>query len=269
MAKVNLPSGFSMNVETHSGLAPIDTVFMHGNLASNTWWHPALEVWEKDANPKNEGRLIFAEWRGCGKSDGPKSQADLHPLALADDYILLLRELGVKKACVVAHSTGGLIAMYAMIKAPELFDRAVFLDPVGPEGVKFEKPMYDAFTQMSKDREFCKTIMASTIHNNDASSPLFEQIVDDAFNISKELWHGVPNVLSNLSIVEDLQRLTQPVLILHGELDPILPKEVSAKLATQLPNARYLELKGQGHSTNVENPALFVQTVNEFLFHRP
>lgn len=269
MALVTLSNGFQMNVDVHAGLAPMDTVFMHGNLASNTWWEPSLGVWKNQAKPSYEGRLVFAEWRGCGKSAAPQAESDLHPSVLADDYIALLKELGVKKACIVAHSTGGLIAMYAMLKEPTLFDRAVFLDPVGPGGVQFEQPMYDAFTQMSQNKEFCAMIMGSTIHGNDASSPLFARIVEDTFNIARHVWHGVPNMLSTVNITKEVTRIQHPILILHGEHDPILPKEGSLELAKILPNARYVELKDQGHSTNVENPALFVSSVNEFLFHRP
>lgn len=267
MATVRLPNGFAMNLATHTGVVPQDTVFMHGNLASNTWWMPALEIWKKQASSTDKGRLLFAEWRGCGQSAGPENEKELHPSSLADDYIALLKHEGVKKACIVAHSTGGLIALYAMIKAPELFERAVLLDPVGPLGAKFEQPMYDAFTQMSQDRDFCATIMGSTIQGNDPTSAFFQRIVDDAFHISKVIWHGIPNMLSNIDITADLGKIRQPVLILHGEHDPILPKEVSADLAAKLPNAKYIELKGQGHSTNVENPSLFVAMVDNFLFN--
>lgn len=269
MAKIKLNNGFGMNFDVHEGMVPMDTVFMHGNLASNNWWQPALEIWKKNRKGSYEGRLLFGEWRGCGQSDAPRSESELHPAAMADDYIMALSQLGVKKACIVAHSTGGLIALYALLKAPTLFDRVVFLDPVSASGVKFEAPMYDAFTQMSKDRAFCEAVMGGTIHGNDPSNSLFQKLVDDAHHVAPLIWHGVPNVLSTIDISKEISRIDQPVLVLHGELDPILPKEGSIAMAEQLGNGRYLELKGQGHSTNVENPALFVQTVNDFLFNRP
>jgi 3-oxoadipate enol-lactonase len=267
MAKIQLDS-FGMNVDVHSALVPMDTVFMHGNLASNAWWRPALEIWKQQAKPGAEGRLIMGEWRGCGKSDAPQTEADLHPSVLADDYIKALRQMGIKKACIVGHSTGGLIALYAMMKAPDLFDRAFLLDPVAATGVQFEKPMFDAFTQMSQDRNFCATIMGATIHGNDPANPLFETLVDDAYNIAKINWHGVPKALYNVNILNELGTIEHPVLVAHGEFDTLLPKEKSVEMAERLANGRFVELTGHGHSTNVENPQLFVQTVNEFLFNR-
>ncbi len=33
-----------MHYEVYEGLVSRDTITFHGNLASNTWWHPAVEV---------------------------------------------------------------------------------------------------------------------------------------------------------------------------------------------------------------------------------
>jgi hypothetical protein len=71
MAMIEL-DGFAMNVDIHEGLVASDTVFIHGNLASNIWWQPALEVWQKQAKSAKhqtlKGRLIFVEWRGTQRA---------------------------------------------------------------------------------------------------------------------------------------------------------------------------------------------------------
>lgn len=267
MAKIELQN-HSMNVDVTNAVLPLDTIFLHGNLASNTWWEPSLALWKQAAKPGLEGRAIMAEWRGCGKSDAPKKEEELHPSALADDYIALCAKLGIKKACLVGHSTGGIIALYAMLKAPQLFDRAVLLDSVGATGIQFGPEMYAAFTQMSQDRAVCEAVMNGTIQGNDMKSPLFQRIVDDTHATAKINWHGVPKMLHVTNISADLEKIQQKVLVLHGELDPIIPVESSRILAAGLPNAKLEILPKQGHSTNVENPALFVAKVNEFLFDR-
>ncbi|CAN5594461.1 alpha/beta hydrolase [soil metagenome] len=267
MARVELKN-FGMNVDVTPGVLPLDTIFLHGNLASNIWWEPALAEWKQNAKPGLEGRFIAAEWRGYGKSDAPKTEEELHPSVLADDYIALCEKMGIKKACLVGHSTGGIIALYAMLKAPQLFDRAVLLDSVGATGVQFGPEMYAAFTQMSESRAVTEMVMNGTILGNDIKSPLFQKIVDDTFGAAKINWHGVPKMLHVTNISRDLDKIQQKVLVLHGELDPIIPVESSRVLAAGLPNAKFEILPGQGHSTNVENPKLFVSKVNSFLFDR-
>jgi 3-oxoadipate enol-lactonase len=268
MALVDL-MGHKMNAEVISSCLPMDTIFLHGNLASNTWWEPAMALWKSQAKPGLEGRAVLAEWRGCGKSDAPRSEEQLHPAALAEDYIQLCQKLGIKKACLVGHSTGGIIALYAMLKAPELFDRAVLLDSVGITGVQFGPEMYSAFTQMSQDRSVCEAVMNGTIHQNDKTSSLFHRIVDDAFGIAKINWHGVPRMLHVTNLTSEVGKISNPVLVLHGQHDPIIPLETAKVLAASLPNARLEVLENNGHSANVESPELFVSKVNSFLFHRP
>lgn len=267
MSRVELLN-FGMNVDLTNAILPMDTIFLHGNLASNTWWEPSLEIWKKNAKPGMEGRFIAAEWRGFGKSDAPKTEQELAPSALADDYIALCAKLGIKKACLVAHSTGGIIALYAMLKAPKLFDRAVLLDSVGATGVQFGPEMYAAFTQMSQDRAVTEMVMNGTIQGNNIKSPFFQRIVDDTFGAAKINWHGVPKMLHVTNISADLAKIQQEILVLHGENDPIIPVESSRILAAGLPHAKLEILANQGHSTNVENPSLFVSKVNAFLFDR-
>ena len=265
MAKMKL-FGFEMNYEIHEGVLPMDTVFLHGNLASNAWWQPALEIWKSQAKPGLEGRAIFAEWRGCGDSAAPASPDELSIELMAEDYNNLLEQLGVNRACLVGHSTGGLIGLLALMKRPSLYHRAFLLDSVAADGFQFTQAARDAFVGMSKDRDLCAMILGSTIHNNDATSTLFQALVDDAFRISKHNWLGVPDALGQIDVTARLQDVKTPVCVAHGEHDLLLPKEKSIAMAAGLPNGKFLEIKGQGHCANVENPKHFVSIVNEFLY---
>ncbi|MBI4404531.1 MAG: alpha/beta hydrolase [Deltaproteobacteria bacterium] len=249
------------------GDCPLDgaVLFIHGNLASNHWWHPLISEWQKLVPDKKGGKAILAEWRGNGKSSAPQKLSELHPKRLALDYIHLVQALGFKKVHVVGHSTGGSIALYAALEAPQLFDKIVLLDSVGSRGIAFDKSMYDAFTQMSKDRNFCASIIAMTIKGVDTQSPLFQQLVDDAFHIAPINWHAVPDTLKKIDISNRLRDISHPVLVLHGEDDSILPLADSKELAEHLPNGQFMLLNGHGHSTNIENPAKLAKIINDFL----
>jgi pimeloyl-ACP methyl ester carboxylesterase len=246
---------------------PKDTIFLHGNLASNTWWKPAVAVWQARAKDSSQkGRLILAEWRGCGKSTGPNEEKELAPDNLAADYNALLDHLQIRKASLVGHSTGGLIGLIAMHQRPDLYERAVLLDSVSHQGVQFPPEMFGAFTQMSQDRAFCEVVMTGTVHGTQLSEELKKQIVDDAFGVHPLIWHGVPKALDKVDISSRLPQIHQSILVLHGEHDSVLPKERSQELARLLPNGKFFEIPGRGHSTNVENPVLFVEMVDSFLF---
>ncbi len=263
MPKAQLRQNFEMNYEVVENCMEIDTLFIHGNLASNTWFYPAAELM-KSVGKNLKGRMIMAEWRGCGRSSAPHAESELEMKNLAQDYIDLCEKLSIQKVNVVAHSTGGLIILLAMAMKPALFAKAFLLDPVGPIGVKFEAPMYDAFTAMSQDRNFCETVMAGTIHNVVTSDSIFQKIVDDTFKVAPLNWHGIPHALEKIDFTEEFKSVQQPVMIVHGELDPILPIAESRRLAQVLPNAKFFEAKGHGHSLNIEDPKMFTQLLTDF-----
>src|SRR5258708_3917031 len=90
------------------------------------------------------------------------------------------------------------------------------------------------------------------------------KIVDDAFQLPEVMWHGVPNALQHLNVTKEVKSLRHPILVVHGEHDPILPIQGSRELAKTLQNAEFVEVKGHGHSLNVEDPKKFVQLLTDF-----
>jgi pimeloyl-ACP methyl ester carboxylesterase len=251
---------FRQHYQVIEGAASRDTIFLHGNLASNLWWEPSVEIWKSRA--KGSGRLILAEWRGCGDSKEFSGALDLQTLAA--DTLELMDHLNIKKGNLVGHSTGCLIGLHAMAAAPEKFEKAVMLDPVHPEGIQFGPEMRGAFLQMSKDKAFASQIILSTIHGGNLSQRFQERIVDACFQVSPTIWEGVPNFLANVPNL-DFSKLQMPILIAHGEMDAVLPIEKSEQLAKELPQGTFVKLKARGHSANVEDPEFFVELCQEFL----
>lgn len=92
----------------------------------------------------------MVEFRGCGKSSPPRNEADVNMHFFADDFIKLIQKLNLKKLDIVGHSTGGNIACLMLAKYPELFRKALLLDPVGPRGVMFQDPMIETFEKNEK-----------------------------------------------------------------------------------------------------------------------
>src|SRR4051794_17984201 len=232
---------FRMHYEVFEGIVPRDTLVIHGNLASNKWFYPAVARWRLNSAKDNHllpGRLILAEWRGCGKSSPPNSRDELNLQTLANDYIELIKYLGLKKISVIGHSTGGAIALLAMARAPQLFDRAILVDPISAKGTEFNQTVLDGFSRMSADRDFCAAKIGATIHENEKDSALFDSIVEDAFNVASENWLGVPYHLSTLDITTEVKSVEHPVYILHGEFDGVLPIEGSRELEKLLPNGK-------------------------------
>lgn len=284
--------GFSMNYTVIDGILPRDTLFLHGNLSSNLWWEPAIAEWKKQmedcraetgqspasaahagGRPKDgqspslgalaKGRAILAEWRGCGGSREFEGGLDIH--TLAEDANALLENLGITNANIIGHSTGGLIALHAMSARPELYHRALLLDPVSPDGLELPPEIAGAFTRMSQEKDFCSAVILSTIHGGSLSEGYRQQIAKAAFEVAPAVWLGVPQMLTTPPALA-IQRITHPVLVAHGEFDAVLPLEKSKALAASLLKGKFMEVSGRGHCTNVEDPERFTGIVDGFLY---
>lgn len=259
---------FKMNYEVTPNCLPTTTLFIHGNLASNRWWYPTRDVIAKNITGASQpGHMVFAEFRGCGGSSSPTAENEITIDRLSNDFIALCKSQNWGKVNLVGHSTGGLIAAVMLAKAPELFHKAVFLDPVGAKGVTFNEAMPAAFEQMKQNKEIVALVMGSTIHNNDAKSDFFRSVVvEDAFKAVNQVGVLILRALDGLNVVDLVKKITHPVLVLHGEHDQLLPMDDSKGMASLMTNAKFEVFMGCGHCANVEDPNAFVAKIQKFLF---
>jgi pimeloyl-ACP methyl ester carboxylesterase len=241
-----------------------DVLFVHGNLASTRWWQPTIQFLEAGRTPSKHGRLVAADWPGCGQSLAPSRPDDLSMWSLAHDHIALAKSIGMTDVCLVGHSTGGLVSLIMLLLEPELFSRTLLLDPVSAQGIQFGPDMILGFEQMSQDRKFCEVILGGTIYGRDVHDPFVQKLIDDAFGVDKMVWTEIPKFLGQIDLRKDLHKIEQPMLVLHGEHDQILPVEGSREIAKSVAHGKFEILRGRGHCANVEEPSEFAAKLTEF-----
>lgn len=260
---------FKLHYEVFEGIVDQDTILIHGNLACNLWWYPFIEELKKnpDAGQK-KGKLIAADWRGCGLSKGLKHEDEIDFNVFADDYLHLIESLNLNQISVIGHSTGGLIGMLAVLKQPHKFSSLVLLDSIGPLGIETPLPLDQLlghFETMSKNEAISNATIAATIQNIDVTTDYFRSLAKSTFEVDTAIWRGVPkNLCTQIDITNKMKNINLPTLILHGENDLVLPKEGSEKMHSLLQNSKLKILENQGHSLNVENPKLFLDLVQNF-----
>ncbi len=258
--------GAQIHYEVIEGVLPQDTMFIHGNMASNRWWYPSAEIWKQKSAEEDNGAMILVEFRGCGKSSAPRGQSEVDMSLFANDFISLAKSLGRGKINVVGHSAGGLIAGLMMAKAPDIFAKGVLLDPVGAKGIVFQNTMTAAFENMKTNKELVALVIGSTIQDNNPHDVYFRDVVvEDAFHAANTVGDLVLRALDGFDCQAELSAKKHSVLVLHGEFDTLLPIADSRKLA-QLMQGEFAVIPGQGHCVNIENPQKFVDIANTYLF---
>lgn len=261
-------SDYQLHYEVLPNVLPVTTLFIHGNLASNRWWVPVKDSWQRRGQgQKWTGSMILAEFRGCGQSTAPKKAEDVDMKNFAKDFNSLVESLKLPEPInLVGHSTGGLICALMMSFRPDLYNKQVLLDPVGINGVQFEDSMLSAFEQMKKDPALTAAVIGSTIFQNNPNSTYFKQvIVKDAQSAVQSVGPWVLQALKGFRTTEDLKSVRKPTLVLHGEHDVLLPMADSMEMALVM-NGDFKILKGCGHCANIEKPDGFVEISHNFLF---
>ena len=66
-------------------------------------------------------------------------------------------------------------------------------------------------------------------------------------------------------VADALHRITAPTLVIHGDIDPLIPPDNGAYLATHIPGARHTVYQGVGHIPIVERADDFNRDVLAFL----
>ena len=237
-----------------------DLIFLNGNLATSRWWMPTVEALMPLSTTPKTGRMIFIELPGCGDSSALTQDLDVNEIATT--YLSLLKTLNVQKASIIGHSTGGFLSCLLMAKAPELFNKAMLLDPVGAKGIQFEDSVLDKYEEMKTNRELTAMIIGFTIYNCDMKSAFFNEIiVEDTLKSVNNVGPRMIKALRGINFESEIQKIKTPTTILFGEKDILLPKADFLRLAELIPTAKTIEVPDAGHCLNIENP----QKMAEFI----
>jgi pimeloyl-ACP methyl ester carboxylesterase len=265
---IALPNGESLayiDMGEHSGPA---VVLIHGYTDNARDWVPMLPYVSK------RHRLILVDIRGHGQSSKP--ECCYTRLDFAYDIKLLLDALGVRKADIVGHSLGSIIAQTFAEYWPERTAHVVLISSTGgsPPGGAKKTPQFDFAAQIRKLKEPIDADSPFMIAWWDSPTPVDPDFIrrqrKDAAGIPLRVWlavldQGLPanNMYGDLQ--STLPRLKAPTLLIWGSKDPIMEEEVRQSLRDALPSAKVRIFEGLGHNPFWEDPRAVADVINAFL----
>jgi pimeloyl-ACP methyl ester carboxylesterase len=265
---VALPDGETLayiDMGERSGPA---VVLIHGYTDNARDWVPMLPYVSK------RYRLILVDIRGHGQSDKP--ECCYTRLDFAYDIKLLLDALGVRKADIVGHSLGSIIAQTFAEYWPERTAHVVLISSTGgsPPGHPRKAPQFDFAAEIRKLKEPIDADSPFMIAWWDSPTPVDPDFIrrqrKDAAGIPLRVWlavldQGLPanNLYGDLQ--STLPRLKAPALLIWGSKDPIMEEEVRQSLRDALPRAKVKVFEGLGHNPFWEDPRAVAAVINDFL----
>lgn len=240
-------------------------LLLTGLAAKRLGWYKQLEVFGQ------QYRTIAIDHRDVGDSDlatEPYTTVDQ-----AEDAAGVLLALGIARAAVVGISMGGFIAQELALLHPDMVEKLVLVStsaggpgytPPGPEiAARLVQPRAGDLGELAR-----QTYTAIMALGYAASHPTeMERIVETARYRpqSQEAYMRQLQAAWGRDATSRLSQLSIPVLVIHGELDPLIPVQNGRYLAAHIPGARLIEYPNTGHVPIIERADDFNRDVLAFL----
>jgi 3-oxoadipate enol-lactonase len=232
-------------------------VLAHGGGGSHlSWWQQVPEL-------SKTYKVITFDHRSFGQSrDVPNGPG---PQAFVQDLTALLDHLDVQKAAVTGQSMGGWTVCGFAAAHPERTSALILCDTTG--GVETpEVTKAHAATQERSRGSLSQVLQNAYSSKFPERHPtlcfLYQQI--SLLNI-----HVAPNLVPLLfGLKHDIRPIVEhkiPTLLLVGEEDVLTPPPAMTSVAAQIPQARFVQVPGAGHSVYFERAEEFNRIVGGFL----
>ncbi|WP_432838299.1 alpha/beta fold hydrolase [Dactylosporangium sp. CA-092794] len=186
----------------------------------------------------------------------------------------LLDTLGVGTVDVIGNSMGGAIALSLALARPTGVRRVVLM---GPMGVAMTLPAgLDAVWGYAPGLDNMRAVIDLFAYDK---SLITDDLVEMRYRASlqtavQESWAAMfppprQRWVDDLALSGvELAAIEQPVLMVHGRDDRVMPwRDSSEPLLAALPDSRLHLLSGCGHWTMIEKTADFLSVVSSFLDH--
>jgi non-heme chloroperoxidase len=251
--------------------APV--VLIHG-------WPLNADMWESQAVfLANQGlRVISYDRRGFGRSDQPWDGYDYD--TFADDLAAVMNKLELEEATLVGFSMGGgEVARYLGKHGSARVARAVLVSAVTPyllqaddNSVGVHQSVFDdIYHGIQRDRpqfftDFAQTFYGNSLLDKKVSEGVLHWTLMMAMTASPRATLECVRAFSETDFRADLQKITVPLLVIHGGADKVVPVDVSGRrIAKLVPSATYTEYDGEPHGLPITAAVRLNQDLINFI----
>lgn len=227
-------------------------IFLHGVGSDKSVWGPQLDHFST--------RVIAFDYPGYGESD-------LISGATRDDFaaaiLAAMDALDVGSAHICGLSLGGIVAIAMHYAAPERCKSLILADSfaVHPDG----QGIYQRSVAASSDLRALAEGRVDVLLAQPADPAVRSEVVETMARIDPAAYRLGAEAVWLADQRDRARAIAVPTLVLCGSEDKVTPPALSHELAALIPGARYEEIAGAGHLSNLEQPQLFNRIVSEFI----
>jgi len=254
-------------------------LFIHG-LGGN------LSHWQKNFQALSANfHCIAVDLPGYGYSDKSFNTTKDHLQFYADVLSTFIREKNLKKLVLAGHSMGGQIAMIIALQNPQLISKLILLAPAGIEMfTEAEAKMMVNATPASVFEKQEEAVIRYNYKQNFYQQPgEAEVLIQDRLRLKncadfKQYTEAVSNSIKGMldhPIRKDLSKLIQPVLILFGKNDALIPnrmlhanlkrEDLLNEISKEIKKNKIIIVPDAGHLVQFEKPGEINKEIKIFL----
>ena len=223
-------------------------------------------------------RLVSYDQRGSSESEGAEPYSHAQFVA---DLEALRQELRLGQMVLLGGSYGGFIALEYALTYPQNLHALILRDTAASnrfQDTSKEKALASGFpiNEVTLDRLFSGQVRDDADFQSSYAmiQPLYTverdpakeaaQLAQIPFRYQTHNWAFSRNQ-PGYDLVSRLLEISLPVLVTVGRHDWITPLAASEELAAGLPNSELVVFEHSGHSPQVEEGELYLETVRGFL----
>ena len=221
-------------------------------------------------------RVAAMDLRGYNRSDKPKGLENYAIPILVSDVASVIRDMGEKKAVIVGHDWGGMVAWQFAMMQPEMTDRLIVLNLPHPKGLNrelannphqqrnsqyarnFQQP--DAHKQLDAER------LIRWVKGEAKRAKYIEAMKRSDFESMLNYYkRNYPRPPYKEDISEPV-RLNMPVLLIHGLDDwALLPGALNQTWEWLDSDLTLVTVPGAGHFVHHDKPDFINRTLKMWL----
>ena len=227
-------------------------LFIHGAGGGQYTWSYQKGFFEKEFNP------VIIELPGHGASGG---EGEEEIGKYAEHVYAFLKALGLEKVFLVGHSMGGAITQTLALTHAEMMKGIVLVGtgarlrvfPMILDGIKIN---FEETVQKINQFSFSRKAQADVI----------EKSVSFMLQCRPEVLYGDFLACDRFDLMNKVEKIVLPTLILCGDDDQLTPVKYSQFLNSRMKGSKLEVLPNAGHMVMMEAAQAFNGKVREFIF---
>ena len=256
--------GKEIYYEVVGNAAALETVvFLNGLTQSVLSWSMVVPYFQE------KYRIVLMDFvfQGRSSKDTEWRNFDQH----AADVARLIKQVCGEPVYIVGLSYGSIAAQHLLVNHPAVVKKAVLMS-----GIAHKTPYYEAVEkswwsalETGGFSLMLDVMMPMVLSEHYFANPIIpiEQMKQNRRDMSvgsEALFKLMRATKEREDYRQKLALVKKPVLVLHGEADKLFPVELGKTVAESIPNAKFMAIRGAGHTLNLEKVPAVCEAILSF-----